>query len=37
MNKTNTKEKKQKNKKDADLPWGDGEWARKSLLETAFY
>ena len=25
--------KMQKSETDADPPWGDGEWARKSLLE----
>ena len=26
-----------KRDKDMDPPWGDGEWARKSLLEKIFY
>ena len=34
MSKTNTKAKKEN---DVDLPRGDGEWARKSLLKFVFY
>ena len=30
------REKMQKSETDTDPPWGDGEWARKSLLEMIF-
>ena len=39
-NKTNIEqkwEKMQKGETDADPPWGDGEWARKSLLEMIIF
>ena len=31
------REKMQKSETDADPPWGDGEWARKSLLEMIIF
>ena len=31
------REKMQKSETDVDPPWGDGEWARKSLIEMIFF